>query len=170
MTTKVIPKLGQASPATLITGEDLFAMGDIGRTELIKGEIVYMPPTGYSHGYIESNIAAILYNFVRQRKLGRTLSGEVGIYVQRNPDTVRAADVAFISKERLAQVQSQSYLDVAPELVVEVLFPNDRWSEVMEKIEAYFAANVLMIWIADPRRQQIHSLSLIDQHQTLWPA
>jgi Uma2 family endonuclease len=114
----------------LVTGEDLFKMGDIGRTELVKGVIVYMSPAGHLHGYIEGNFYAALLAFVHERKLGRGLVGEVGIYTARHPDTVRGAAVAFISNERMARVRSSSYLDVAPELVVEVLSPDDRWSEM----------------------------------------
>ena len=156
MTTQVVSKSHPAPPSTPITGEELFAMGDIGRTELVRGEIIYMSPAGHPHGYYEVNFAVLLYEFVRQHKLGRILTGEVGIYTQRNPDTVRAADVLFISNERLAQVQSPSYLDVAPELIIEILSPDDRWSEIMEKLEEYFAIGVRLIWVADPRRQQIH--------------
>lgn len=81
----------------------------------------------------------------------------------RNPDTVRGADVAFISNQRLAQVQSQSYLDVAPKLIVGVLSPDDTglsqgesWSEVNEKLDEYFAVGVQVVWVADPGRRQFH--------------
>jgi Uma2 family endonuclease len=139
-----------------MTGKGLFALGDIGRAELVKGELIRMRPHEYRHGLIEVNFGAVLGIHVDQHKLGRVLSGEVGIYTSRNPDTVRGADVAFISNERLAQVQSQSYLDVAPELIVEVLSPDDSWSEVNEKLEEYFAIGVQVVWAADPRRQQVH--------------
>jgi Uma2 family endonuclease len=148
--------------AAVMTGEELFALGDIGRAELVKGELIRMTPTGHPHGHYEVNFVLSLGAFVRQHELGRVLSGEVGIYTQRNPDTVRGADVAFISNERLAQVQSQGYLDVAPELVVEIMSPDDRWSKVTEKLEEYFAAGVRTIWVADPRRQRVyvyHSLT-----------
>ena len=104
-----------------ITGEQLCTLGEIGPTELIKGEVVRAMPTGHPHGIIESMIAALIFNYLRTHKIGRVVSGEVGVYTQRNPDTVRAVDVAFISNERYRQVQSGSYLDVAPELVVEMV-------------------------------------------------
>lgn len=152
-----------------MTGEELFALGDIGRAELVKGELIRMAPAGHPHGYIEFNFGRILGNFISEHKLGRILGGEVGIYTTRNPDTVRGADVAFISNERLAQVQSHSYLDVAPELIVEVLSPDDSWSEVNEKLEEYFAVGVKMVWVADPRRQQVyvyHSLTEMERFTT----
>lgn len=165
MTVKAASKPSPAQATAPLTGEELFKLGDIGRAELVKGEIIYMSPTGHAHGYVEVNFSAMLHAFVRQHKLGRVLGGEVGIYTNRNPDTVRGADVAFISNERLVQLQSQSYLDVAPELIVEVLSPDDRWSEIMEKLGEYFAIGVQMVWVADPRTQQVyvyHSLTTVE--------
>ncbi len=140
-----------------ITGEELFRMGDLGRTELVRGEIVYMSPTGHPHGNYEGNFYAALRAFVHPEKLGRVVVGEVGIYTRRNPDTVRAADVAFVSRARLAQLQSQSYLDVAPDLVVEILSPDDAWSDLMEKLDEYFSIGVRAVWVADPRTRQVYA-------------
>ncbi len=139
-----------------VTGEELYRRGDLGRTELVKGEIVRMSPTGYAHGGYEGNFYTELRAFVRQHKLGRVLVGEVGIYTGRNPDTVRAADVAFVSNECMAQVKSKSYLDVAPELIVEVLSPDDAWSDLMEKLDEYFTCGVKVVWVADPRTRQVY--------------
>lgn len=147
----------QSPPLTgPVTGEELYRRGDLGRTELVKGEIVHISPTGFVHGGYEGNFYAELRAFVRQHKLGRVFVGEVGIYTGRNPDTVRAADVAFVSNERMAQVKSKSYLDVAPELVVEVMSPDDAWSELMEKLDEYFACGVRVVWVADPRTRQVY--------------
>ncbi|NJO14393.1 MAG: Uma2 family endonuclease [Thioploca sp.] len=156
LTEAPVPTLKVSSPASLITGEELAAMGDIGRTELVKGKIIHLMPTGHPHGFYEVNLATFLNVFVRTHKLGRVLGGEVGIYTHRQPDTVRGADVAFISHQRLAQVQSKSFLDVCPELIVEVMSPDDTWSEVHEKLEEYFAVGAQLIWVVDPRRQKLH--------------
>ncbi|MBI4790891.1 MAG: Uma2 family endonuclease [Chloroflexi bacterium] len=139
----------------LITAEELYAMGDIGPCELVQGEIVNMTPTGDKHGNIESNFDVALKQFVRQHKLGHVRVGEVGIVTGRNPDNVRGADVAFISNERYAQRQSSGYLDVAPDLVVEVLSPNDRWTEVMEKLGEYFSIGVRLVWVVEPKTESV---------------
>jgi hypothetical protein len=70
------------------TGEDLFAMDDIGPAELVNGEIVPRMPTGTLHGLIELAIASLLRTFVLRHELGYVLSGEVGIYTHHDPDTV----------------------------------------------------------------------------------
>ena len=148
----------QIEVETLVTGDELLAMGDIGPCELIEGRIVLMSPTGFAHGNYELNFGEHLKRFVKQKNLGRVVVGEVGIYTRRNPDTARAADVAFISNERLAQQTKRSgYLDVAPELVVEILSPDDRWQEVTQKLREYFAAGVRLVWIADPDTKTVYA-------------
>jgi Uma2 family endonuclease len=144
-----------ADQVQLLTGDEVFAMGDIGRSELINGRLIVMSPASYSHGIVENNFGAKLGNFAKHQQFGQVLTGDIGIYITRNPDTIHAADVAYISNERFAQVQSKSYLDVAPELIVEVLSPDDAWSDVMDKLADYFAIGVQAVWIADPKRAQI---------------
>ena len=145
-----------STETTLITGEKLFAMGDIGPSELVEGRIVPMSPTGDEHGGVELNIATALKQFIAGRNLGKVRVGEVGIYVRRNPDTIRAADVLYISNERHAQRdKSRGFLDVAPELVVEILSPDDRWNEITQKLREYFAIGVRLVWVADPTAKTV---------------
>ena len=150
-----------STPATderLITGEDLARMGDIGRCELVDGRIVRMNPTNPWHGQIEVRIAAALEAFVRPRKLGRVLGGEVGLYTRRKPDRVRGADVLFITNETFQRRSSSlAFLDVAPELVVEVLSPDDRVVELNQKLREYFEIGVCLVWVADPQARTVHA-------------
>ena len=138
------------STETLLTGEDLLQMGDIGPCELIDGRVVSMSPTGGEHAFIEFYLGAELARFARKVRPGWVLGGEVGIYVQRNPDTVRAADVAFLSKERVPDRPSVGFLEIAPELIIEVMSPKDRWQDLRRKIEAYFGIGVEQVWIVEP--------------------
>jgi Uma2 family endonuclease len=149
----------------LITGEELSRMPDLGPCELVEGRIVPMPPTSYAHGEIEADVSAALKAYARGIGKGRIMAGEVGIYVRCDPDTVRAADVLFISNERYARRESASYLDVAPELVVEILSPDDLWSEVMEKLSDYFVAGVDAVWVINPRRKEVFSYRSLTEVQ-----
>lgn len=138
----------------LITGEELLAMGDIGRCELIEGTIVTLTPAGEKHGTIEITLGGELRAFVRQRNLGRVIGGEVGIYIRRKPDTIRGADVAFVSFERRAK-PARGFLDVAPELVVEIMSPSDRWQDIRSKLDDYFSIGVERVWIVEPDRRTV---------------
>lgn len=146
-----------AAQDKLITGEELSQMGDIGPCELIDGRIVPMTPTGSAHGRIGGNFYRALDDFVRPRGLGTVLVGEVGIFTQRNPDRVRAADVLFISNESYGRRSGTSgYLEVAPELVVEILSPGDRAMDTMQKLREYFGISVKLVWVADPEARKVY--------------
>ena len=133
----------------LMTGEELLRRPDLEPCELVEGRIVPMSPTGPIHGGLEVRLAARLLTWAESTGRGRVLGGEVGIYIRRNPDTVRAADVLFISNGRYERRTSAGYLEVAPELVVEILSPDDRWSDVMAKLADYFQAGVDRAWVVD---------------------
>jgi Uma2 family endonuclease len=140
----------------LITGEELARMGDVGRCELVDGRIVRMSPTGPRHGEIEARIAELLAQFVRPRGLGKVLTGEVGLYTRRDPDRVRGVDVLFVSNDTYARRSpGLAYLDVAPELVVEVLSPDDRMVDVNQKLREYFELGVRLVWVADPEARSV---------------
>jgi Uma2 family endonuclease len=139
----------------LITGEELLALGDIGPCELIDGRIVPMSPTSKEHGSLESRLDRSLGGFVEAHGLGEAFVGEVGIYIRRGPDRIRAADFAFVSNERLRQSTGQGFLGVAPELVVEIVSATDRWSEIRQKLGDYFSIRVERVWIVEPENRDV---------------
>ena len=89
-------------------------------------------------------------------RLGKVFVGEVGVYTQRNPDRVRAADALFVSNDTYARrSDGAAYLDVAPELVVEILSPHDTVMDLTEKLREYFAIGVKLVWVPDPRARRV---------------
>ena len=91
-----------AEQRTLLTADDFFRQyshGE-GNCELVKGEVIQMPPPGGVHGGTAVNIAIALGAFVREHDLGRVLV-ETGFHLERQPDTVRGPDVSFVTKERM---------------------------------------------------------------------
>lgn len=150
------------SDVKLITGEELQDMGDIGPCELIDGRIMPMSPTGGEHAFLEFSLGRHLGNFVADSQLGWVLGGEVGIYIHRDPDRIRAADVAFISKDRSPKRPSKGFLEVAPELVIEIMSPDDRWQQIRQKLEDYFSIGAEWVWIVEPENRAIlvyHSMT-----------
>jgi Uma2 family endonuclease len=142
----------------LITGEALARMPGLGPCELIDGRIVPTPPTGGEHGWVEGKAYKTVEAFVDRHRLGQVLVGEVGISTRRNPDRVRRADVAFVSAERRpGWSRPAGFLDVAPDLVVEVLSPNDTVMDLTEKLPEYFAIGVRLVWVIDPRARRVHA-------------
>lgn len=163
----------QKSKENLLTGEDLLRNPDLGPCELVNGRVVPLTPVGDEHADVEFELGLRLRQYGKESKRGRAVGGEVGIYIRRNPDTVRAADVAFISKERDIHPKAKGYFEVAPELVVEVLSPEDRKGKIEEKLRDYFSADVLVVWLVDPglRRVLVYrsltDVTVLDRSQVL---
>jgi Uma2 family endonuclease len=139
----------------LVTGEELYRRPDLGPCELIDGRIVPLAPTGPEHGETELDLGFELKAWVRSSGRGRAFSGDVGIYIRRNPDTVRAPDLMYTSHERYARREKAAYLTVVPELVVEVLSPEDCPGAVKAKLADYFSVGVDRVWVVDPEAQRI---------------
>ena len=139
----------------LITGDELLAMGDIGRCELIDGVIVRMSPTGGVHGFLESRLSLKLGGFIEEMKIGLCMVGEVGIYIRHDPDRVRGADLAFWSNAKLPDGPPSGFIEVAPDLIVEILSPTDRWAEMRQKIDDYFSIAVGELWIIGPEDEAV---------------
>jgi Uma2 family endonuclease len=139
---------------TLITGDELARMPDHDLSELIDGRIVPLSPTNSEHGRLEIKIGALLYSFVSGQNLGLVMGGEVGIFTSRNPDRVRGADVVYISHAQYdRRTKTRAFLDVAPELVVEILSPERPDTE--QKVVEYLAIGVRLVLVVDPPGQTI---------------
>ena len=143
---------------SLVTGEELARIPDLGRCELVRGRIVRAGPAFQEHGRVEGNVFQELRSFAEPRKLGKVLVGEVGIYTGRDPDTIRGADVAFLSSERYARCRrKRGFLTVAPDLVVEVRSESESWADLEEKVGEYLACGVRLVWVADPATSTVRA-------------
>ena len=152
----------------LVTADQLFSMSYEGvRRELVRGEVREMPAAGGEHGAITSNIHAPLHNFVREKKLGRVFAAETGFMIERNPDTVRAPDCAFIRAERLAGGLPKKFIPFAPDLAVETISPDDRPGEVREKAEQWLRSGVRLLWVIDPAERTVTVYSSSREPRTL---
>jgi Uma2 family endonuclease len=122
------------------------------RTELIRGELVVREPAGYRHGSVAARLLVALGPFVESRELGQVFTAETGFRLRKDPDTVRAPDVAFVTRDRLPDTPPRGYAALAPDLVVEVLSPDDRPGEVLSKVGDWLEAGTSLVWVVDPER------------------
>ena len=142
---------------TILTADELIRLPDDGmRHELVKGELRTMPPAGGEHGEIAFHIGTVFSSHVRARDLGHLFAAETGFRIGRNPDTVRAPDVAFVAKGRLPGGRSpRNYPELAPDLVVEVMSPWDTAREINEKARDWLRAGVRAVVVVYPRTQSV---------------
>src|ERR1041385_7466504 len=120
----------------LITADDLFTLPKDYRCELIRGEVVPLPPPpGGEHGYLTDGLGSRVSVFVRDHGLGKCFAAETGFKIRENPDTVRGPDWAFVRTERLEGPLSKKHVSVVPDIVLEVKSPDDSQREFAAKVE-----------------------------------
>ena len=137
-----------------ITAEQLLEMGNDQPCELIAGELVMMTPAGFEHGEIALNIGFLLKLHAGKNRLGKVVSAEAGFVISRDPDTVRAPDVAFVRRERQPKSAS-GFFPGAPDLAVEVVSPTDVQKDVDDKARAWLAAGTPMVWVVWPSTRSV---------------
>lgn len=138
-----------------MTAEELLALGDIGRCELVEGELLRLSPGGFEHGTVAMQIGSMIAEYVDRHHLGLVTAAETGFRIARNPDTVRAPDAGFVTASRVSAMPRRGFFEGAPDLAVEVVSPDDRWSEVTAKAAAWVQAGTKLVWVVDPPNRTI---------------
>jgi Uma2 family endonuclease len=139
---------------SITTADELLLSPDLGRCELVRGRLM-MTPAGFRHGRVAASLTAALEAFVSQGVLGVVTATETGFLIEREPDTVRAPDVAFLRSQRLPAEEPVGFFPGAPDLAVEVLSPDDRASEVNAKVAQWLEAGCDAVWVVDPQNQTV---------------
>lgn len=142
----------------LFTAEQLAELptGTGKRYELMSGELIEMSPSGGEHGEFVFDIGYFLKDYLLKNKVGRLTGAESGFYITRNPDTVRAPDLAFIPHERLPEGKlPKGYMDIVPALVIEVISPHDKAVDIEEKTRLWLQFGVTQVWNVYPDGQRV---------------
>jgi Uma2 family endonuclease len=144
------------SAPALLTAEQFAERPDPGYPEeLVKGRVVPMAVPKPRHGEICVNAVFIFNTHVKVNDLGRIVGNDSGVITERGPDTVRGADLAFYSFARVPKGPlPDGYLEVPPDLIVEVLSPTDRWPKVLTKVVEYLDAGVFAVIVLDGMRRR----------------
>ncbi len=136
----------------LLTADDLLRLYGRGvRGELIRGVLCETMATGQRHGKIVMNLGSELRVFAKARRLGTLVGSDSGVWLERDPDTVREPDLAFTSVDRLPLGEDVSgYAEIVPDLVVEVRSPSDSRREVNDKARMWLSHGVRLVWVVHP--------------------
>src|SRR5256886_2789266 len=144
----------RSMPPALMTAEELLKPSIPEKpVELVRGVLVVREPAGYRHGRVSMELACLLSQPVKATGAGQIVSAETGFKLASDPDTVRAPDVAFISRERLPDPQTRGFPALGPDLVVEVLSPDDRPGETLAKVGDWLEGGAVLVWDIDHERR-----------------
>ena len=137
----------------LMTATDLLTLRlDHKSTELVRGRLIVREPPSTYHGRVQSTLNLLVASYVRAHALGVVFGQDTGFKIASDPDTVRAPDLAFVDRARAGQIPPRGYAAMAPDLVAEILSPDDRPGEVLAKVGAWLDAGVRLVWVIDPER------------------
>jgi len=151
-----------------MTAEELMRRQDeFGRCELINGELIQLTPAGNAHGVIALRIGRRIGEYVDDHDLGAAYAAETGFFLTRDPDNVRAPDVAFVKRSRAMDEASAGFVEGAPDLVVEVVSTTDTASYIAEKVETWLHHGTQLVWVADPHTQTVTAY-YPDHHATIY--
>ena len=165
------------APPALITAEGLltYPQPDNQRTELVRGRLVVREPAGVLHGEYAARIVIAIGSYLRsdrdargaQETRGRVVTCDTGFTLARNPDTVRAPDVAYDSRERWDGPLPQGFGDFAPDIAVEIQSPSDRPGAVLAKVGEWLEAGAQLVWVIEPVRREVAVYSADGSHKRL---
>ena len=156
-----------ASDEKLLSADEFWALPESRRPmELVRGRIIHMNVPGPRHGQLCGTAVWIFQEFVRARDLGHVLCNDSGVITEHDPDTVRGMDVSFYSYSRIPKGPLPArYVDVVPELIVEVRSPDDRWSRILKKVSEYLEAGVTAVCVLDPKTETARVYSAEETEQ-----
>jgi len=148
------PAYVAAMSPDLMTAEQLLEVNIPGKqVELVRGRLVVKEPPGYRHGDVTARLAFELMQYVRAQDLGQVVVGDPGFTLEKNPDTVRGPDIAFVQRARVPDPLPTAFAEFAPDLVAEVLSPHDRPGEILAKVGDWLDAGTRLVWVIDPERR-----------------
>lgn len=159
------------APAGLMTAEEFAVRYDDASFELVRGRVVPITPGGpFLYGIACARFSRHLANFVDDHQPGgEVCSNDVFVVTERNPDTVRGADIAYWPKERLpGGVATHKLVYEPPALCAEVVSPTNTWDDIFTKVDEYHAAGVTAVVVLDPDTKiaaVYRKLNGDDQHQ-----
>jgi Uma2 family endonuclease len=135
------------------------------RYEIVDGVLIMPPAPTPAHQWFSKRIFSRLDNFVEERYLGVVLFAPVDLLIQREPLRTRQPDILYLSAERtgirgLAELQGLQFLEVPPDLVVEVLSPSNTRRDIEGKLEDYQRIGVKECWLVSPEAETTEVVSL----------
>lgn len=137
------------STNTEATIEDLYHVPENGKAEIVNGELVLMPPTGFMPGNAGLTVTISLREHTRRTKIGRAIPDNVGFIVNLPRRKSFSPDAAFYTGEPTGM----KFLEGAPVFAVEVRSESDYGPAaeraLAEKRADYFAAGTLVVWDVD---------------------
>ncbi len=137
----------------IYTLEDIYALPDGQRAELIDGQIYYMAPPSWEHQKLSGKMYQNIANYIDEKN-GKceVLAAPFAVFLNED-------DINYVEPD-LSVICDTSKLDDkgchgAPDWIIEIVSPGSKSRDYMTKLFKYHAAGVREYWIVDPMKQMI---------------
>jgi Uma2 family endonuclease len=124
--------------------------------EWVDGEVILMAPSNEDHSEAVNWLFVLLKMFVDKHQLGRAMQTD---FMVRLPKRRRLPDLFFVSKNSKAKF-TRTYLQGAPDLIVEIVSPDSESRDWRDKYLDYQSAGVREYWVIDPASQSAEFYAL----------
>lgn len=166
--------MATAATTHAVTPQELLAMPDAKCFELVDGELVEKNVSVLS-SLVEGIVYRRVADYCDAHQAGEVWPGTLGLQCFSDaPNRISRPDVTFVRKDRFKPAYfPDGYLTIAPDLVAEVVSPDDTAYEMDEKVEQYLAAGVALVWVVNPETKivEIHrkdgSVTKLHVHEQL---
>ena len=154
-----------ATPAEMLTYEDYMAEPEIeGRYDIVQGVRIFMPGATWRHQRAAKRVEQAFDRFEESAGIGLNVAAPLDVLIRRFPRLqTRQPDVLFVSHVRLAEgggIPELGPLEVAPELVVEVVSNSETQRILSDKIADYVDIGVDECWVVRPDERTVEVLTL----------
>lgn len=124
-------------------------------SEFIDGEVRQKPMPNGVHATVERLLSFVITLFLRDHPIGEAGSEWRCVFGPPGRERAWVPDFVFIAHEHLAEGEMERAHYGPPDLAVEILSPDDRASDVLDKISFYVAHGVRLLWVIDPRLRTV---------------
>lgn len=151
MSTRPAAKVEKIQPSTI---EEFLAWEEEDvRAEWVDGKVLRMAPVSSRHQNVVSFLLTLLTLYIEEHDLGWLTTAPFSMHLAIRQQ-VREPDLLFVSRDRMDRIRDL-YLDGPADAVVEVVSPDSRRRDRVEKVTDYEASGVREYWLIDPRLRQL---------------
>ncbi|MBK9411664.1 MAG: Uma2 family endonuclease [Gemmatimonadetes bacterium] len=137
--------------AAPMTAEELLRLNvQDKRTELVKGRLVVRKPAGYQHGQVAMQSAVAISNPSAGIGSVRASPPRPASHSAPQPRYGARGRRGLHCDGPAAAFETRGFPELAPDLVVEVLSPDDRPGEVLAKVADWLNAGCRLVWVDRP--------------------
>ncbi len=152
-------------PTATLTYEAYMAEPEVqGRYDIVNGVRIIMPGATWDHQTVSMNTVELLRRYARASGVGKVNTAPFDVLIRRTPKLqTRQPDVLFVSFARLAQIggrPAKGPLEVAPELVVEIISDSKTQHVLEDKLADYIHIGVGECWVVRPDAGTVEVMAL----------